>query len=175
MVNIAQTGIIGTLLVALLEDDTPARFIVFASALIIAFGVTMLIVFLPKVFAVVFPPKNEQVKITLEGSKLVPTILKGHIRHQHFTPSPMLRYLSRSLFPSKAVQNILAEQVVPENFGHDQLSKIEESKEGWEGYAKSSTPIIFKLHEGSCAEMHIAEGRCNESFNGKDHSVRYDG
>ena len=139
-----QTIIIGTLLVALLEDDTSARFIVFASALIIAFGVSMLIIFLPKVFAVIFPARKEQVKITLEGTKLVPTVLREPERPENIAAFPLFRFLSRSLLPSKAVEDIILDKVAPEEVRHGNLSKIEESNGERVAYGKTSTPIMLK-------------------------------
>ena len=139
-----QTVIIGTLLVALLEDDTTARFIVFATALIIAFGVSMLIVFLPKVFAVLFPVRKEQVKITLEGTKLVPTVLRERERPENYAASPLFRLLSRSLFPSRAVQDIILDKVAPEEARHEHLPKIEESQGGRFAMETTSLPMLFK-------------------------------
>jgi hypothetical protein len=121
LLNIMLCVIIASLLQILLSSNPQAKFIVVATAVLIAFGVTMLIIFMPKVIAVEFPSKKEQIKITLDGARLVPTVAREDIPRgaQGMPIRPITpvynNYLSRSLFPSLAIKNIMRESVSPIN------------------------------------------------------------
>jgi hypothetical protein len=116
--NILQTTIIASLLLILLSSNPQARFIVFATAVIVIFGGTMLIVFTPKVYAAVFSPKRTQVKITIEDNRIVPSGLQPKIDRHSLLKMPIIpvgEYFSRGLFPSVAVGRLLQGSVFPHN------------------------------------------------------------